>query len=162
MSFWYVQMIHNTVLWYVCSILHCQFCTFCIFMTYTTSCCLCDTCLDLWNVCICIYVNVSFLWLMSVGVRHSISRELKKSFSILPAGKFHMYLTWTAGLLSSINHLSLVVFEVCVMLVATNYNACLILKINLILCDPCNIIWHVSVSEDLNFAICLDEIHVSR
>ena len=25
----------------------------------------------------------------------------------------------------------------------------------------CNIIWHVSVSEDLNFEICLDEIHVS-
>jgi hypothetical protein len=48
---------------------------------------------------------------------------------------------------------------VCVVVVAVSYNACL--KKTLILSDLCNTLWHVSVSEDLNFEICLDEIRVS-
>jgi hypothetical protein len=52
------------------------------------------------------YVDVSLLWVMCWGVRHSMSCELTKSFGILPAGEFHMHLTWTAVLRSSISHLT--------------------------------------------------------
>jgi drug/metabolite transporter (DMT)-like permease len=49
MNILYVNMIYNTVF---------VICIFCVFVTCSTSCCLHETLLDLWDVCLCVCVCV--------------------------------------------------------------------------------------------------------